>query len=78
MSSKNEKHFYRRLNVQVCELLQVLTEAAIKSCFGKQVFLKFYSSINSNLNLAKNLENMCEEVLFSKVAGLQAYSQQLQ
>ena len=64
MSSKNEKHFYRRLNVQVCELLQVLTEAAIKSCFGKQVFLKFYSSINSNLNLAKNLENMCEEVHF--------------
>ena len=64
MSSKNEKHFYRRVNVQVCELLQVLTEAAIKSCFGKQVFLKFYSSINSNLNLAKNYENMCKEVHF--------------
>ena len=29
MNSKNEKHFYRILNVQVCELLQVLTEAAI-------------------------------------------------
>ena len=56
MSSKNEKHFYRRLNIQVCGLLQVLAEAAIKICFGKQVFLKFYSSINNNLNLAKNLE----------------------
>ena len=33
MKSKNEKHFARRLNIQVCELLQVLTEAAIKRCF---------------------------------------------
>ena len=29
MSSKNKKHFYRRMNIQVCELLQVLTEKAI-------------------------------------------------
>ena len=35
MNSKNEKHFSRRLNVQVCELLQVLTEAAIEHCFEK-------------------------------------------
>ena len=35
MESKNEKHFYRRLDVQMCELLQVLTEAAIESCFEK-------------------------------------------
>ena len=28
--SKNEKHFYRRLNIQVCELSQALTEAALK------------------------------------------------
>ena len=35
MNSKNEKHLSRRLNMQVCELLQVLTEATIKSCFEK-------------------------------------------
>ena len=35
MNSKNEKHFYRRLNKQVYELLQVLTEAAIERCFEK-------------------------------------------
>ena len=35
MNSKNEKHFSRRLNMQVRELLQVLTEAAIKSWFEK-------------------------------------------
>ena len=35
MNSKNEKHFSRRLNIQVCELLQVRTEADIKSCFEK-------------------------------------------
>ena len=35
MNSKSEKHFYRRLNIQVCELLQVLTEAAIERCFEK-------------------------------------------
>ena len=35
MSSKNENHFYRRLNKQVYELLQVLTEAAIERCFEK-------------------------------------------
>ena len=35
MNSKSEKHFYRRLNVKACELLQLLTEAAIESCFEK-------------------------------------------
>ena len=35
MNSNNEKHFSWRLNIQVCELLQVLTEANIKSCFEK-------------------------------------------
>ena len=35
MNSTNEEHFSRRLNIQVCELLQVLTEAAIKGCFEK-------------------------------------------
>ena len=33
MNSKNEKYFSRRLNIQVYELLQVLTEADIKRCF---------------------------------------------
>ena len=37
MNSKNEQYFYKRLNIQVCELLQVLTEAAIKRCFEKYV-----------------------------------------
>ena len=35
MNSKNEKHFSRRLNIQVCELLQIPTEADIKSCSEK-------------------------------------------
>ena len=35
MNSKNEKHFYRRLNIQVHELLQVLTDAAIERCFER-------------------------------------------
>ena len=35
MNNKNEKHFSRRLNIQVCELLQVLTEATIKKHFEK-------------------------------------------
>ena len=35
MNSKNEKHFSKILNIQVWELLQVLTEAAIKRCFEK-------------------------------------------
>ena len=30
MNSENEKHFHRRFNIHVCELLQVLKEAAIK------------------------------------------------
>ena len=30
MNSENEKHFHRRFNIQVCELLQVLKEAVIK------------------------------------------------
>ena len=38
MNSKNEKHFPTRLNIQVCELLPVLTEAAIERCFEKYVF----------------------------------------
>ena len=37
--SKNEQYewkaFYRRLNIQVCELLQVLSEAAIKKWYEK-------------------------------------------
>ena len=41
MNSKNEKHFSRRLNIQVCELLQVLTEADIERCFEEEVFLEF-------------------------------------
>ena len=53
MSSKNEKHFYRRLNIQVCELLQVLTEATIDWCFEKKV-----------LGILDNSKNMCEEVCF--------------
>ena len=35
MKNKNEKHFYSRLNVQMCELLQLLTEGAIERCFEK-------------------------------------------
>ena len=41
MNSKNEKPFYRRLDLLVCELLQVLTEATIKRWFEKQVFVEF-------------------------------------
>ena len=37
--SNNEQYewkaFYTRLNIQVCELLQVLTEAAIEKWFEK-------------------------------------------
>ena len=35
MNRQNEKHFSRKLNVRVRELLQVLTEAAIERCFEK-------------------------------------------
>ena len=35
MNSKNENHFSRGLNIQVCELLQVLTEKAIEKWFEK-------------------------------------------
>ena len=35
MNIKNEKRFYWRLNIQVCELLQVLREATIERCFEK-------------------------------------------
>ena len=35
MNNKNEKKNYRRWNIQVCELLQVLIEAAIERCFEK-------------------------------------------
>ena len=37
----NKKHFSKRLNIQVCDLLQVLAEAAIERCFKKSVFLEF-------------------------------------
>ena len=40
MNRNNEKHFNRRLNIQVCELLQVLTEEAIKRCFEKKICVK--------------------------------------
>ena len=49
MNSKNENHFYRRLDIQVCELLQVLTKAVIERCLknvlgilehNKLIFLK--------------------------------------
>ena len=50
MNNKNKEHFSRRLNVQVCELLQVLTEANIKRCFEKEVLLEFYYTINDNLS----------------------------
>ena len=56
MNSNNEKHFCRRLNIQVCELLEVLTEAAIERYFEKQMFLEFWNTINNNLNLAKIFE----------------------
>ena len=35
INSKNEKHFSKKFNIQVCELLQVLTETNIKSCSEK-------------------------------------------
>ena len=33
----------------MCELLQVLTEAAKERCFEKEMFLKFQNTINNNL-----------------------------
>ena len=49
MKSKNEKHFSRKLNIQVCELLKRLTEATIERCFEKKVFLKkvIFSKVDS-------------------------------
>ena len=35
INGKNKKHFSGRFSIQVCELLQVLTEAAIERCFEK-------------------------------------------
>ena len=35
MNSKNETHFSRRLNIQVCELLQVLTAALLIGQIGQ-------------------------------------------
>ena len=32
-NEQNEKHFSRRLDMQLCELLKVLTEANIKKLF---------------------------------------------
>ena len=37
MNSKNEEHFCRRFNIQVCELSQVLAEATIERWFEKYV-----------------------------------------
>ena len=34
-NEQNEKYFSRRLNMQLCELLQVLIEANIKKLFEK-------------------------------------------
>ena len=36
MNSKNEKHFSKWLTMQVCELLQVLTETAIKGVLNNE------------------------------------------
>ena len=46
MNVNNEKHFSRRSNVRVFELLQILTDAAIKSYFEK---LKNEYSWNSKM-----------------------------
>ena len=48
-NEQNEKHFPRRLNTQVCELLQVLTEAGMKRFFEKLMFLEFKNVTNNNL-----------------------------
>ena len=37
MNSKNKKLFYRRFDIQVCELLQVLAEATIWKVFWKNI-----------------------------------------
>ena len=64
--------------MSIQELLQVLKEAAIETSFGKQMFLEFENTINSNLNLAKNPWKICvKKFIFSEVSGLQAYSWQL-
>ena len=45
MQSKNVRtirmYFFRKLNIQVCELLQLLTGAIIEICLEKQAFLQF-------------------------------------
>ena len=48
MNSKKEKYIYRRLNIQVCEFLQVLSEAAIKKCFENKCSWNS-KTINSDL-----------------------------
>ena len=50
------KSILKEINIQVCELLQVPTEAAIERCFKKSMFSEFYNTINNNLNIAKILE----------------------
>ena len=35
MNSQNENHFSKKLNAQVGDLLQVLTEISIERCFEK-------------------------------------------
>ena len=42
MNSKNENKLYRRLNIQVCELLPVLTEAAIERAYSKMLVPKLF------------------------------------
>ena len=65
MNSKNEKRFSRRLNIQVCELLQVLTEADIKKDFKKKSALGILKHNKQELKIQlKILRNMCEEVYF--------------
>ena len=48
MNSKNEKYFCCGLNIQVCELLQVLTEADIKKCLENKCSWNS-KTINNNL-----------------------------
>ena len=66
MNSKNGKHFSRRLNIQVCELLQVLTEAGcFERCFEKYVFYGILKHNKQQLKMyLKFLKNICEEVHF--------------
>ena len=57
MNSKNENHFYRRLDIQVCELLQVLTKAVIERCLKNVLGILEHNKLIF-------LKNMWEEVHF--------------